>query len=60
MESNPQEQLMSITMVTWCGPMKPGELQGVRVNTDDIDAEHQRFTARGLQLTGIDPQPWGR
>lgn len=56
----PRGQPVTIALVTWFEQMKPGGLQGVMVNTDDIDAEHQRLTALGLQLSGIEPQPWGR
>ena len=56
----PRGQAVTIALVTWFEQMKPGGLQGVMVNTDDIDAEHQRLTALGLQMGSIEQQPWGR
>ena len=56
----PPGQPVTIALVTWFDQMKPGGLQGVMVNTPDIDAEHQRLRALGLALTEIQQQPWGR
>jgi len=56
----PPGQPVTIALVTWFEQMQPGGLQGVMVNTDDIDAEHARLTARGLQLSDIREEPWGR
>lgn len=56
----PKGQGVTIALVTWFEQMKPGGLQGVMVNTPDIDAEHSSLTARGLQLTQIKQEPWGR
>lgn len=39
---------------------RPGGLQGVMLNGTDIEREHAELTARGLELTGIGQQPWGR
>jgi hypothetical protein len=51
---------VTIALVTWFDAMPPGALQGVMINTDDIDAEHARLSALGLQLSEIGSQPWGR
>jgi catechol 2,3-dioxygenase-like lactoylglutathione lyase family enzyme len=56
----PPGQGVTIALVTWFEQMKPGGLQGVMVNTDDIDAEHALLTSRGLALSEIAEQPWGR
>ena len=37
----PQGQSVTIALVTWFEQMKPGGLQGVMVNTENIDAEHK-------------------
>ncbi len=50
----------TIALVTWFDTMPPGALQGVMVNVDDIDREHARLTALGLELTPIGSEPWGR
>ncbi len=50
----------TIALVTWFDSMKPGGLQGVLLNSTDIDRDHAVLTARGLQLSAIEQQPWGR
>lgn len=56
----PPGQPVTIALVTWFEQMKPGGLQGVMLNTDDLEADHARLAARGLQLTPIQQEPWGR
>lgn len=56
----PPGQSVTIALVTWFDTMKPGGLQGLMVNTLDIDAEHQQLTERGLALSEIKAEPWGR
>jgi len=50
----------TIALVTWFDGMKPGGLQGVMLNVSDIDADHKELAARGLNLTAIKQEPWGR
>ena len=50
----------TIALVTWFEQMKPGGLQGVMLNVTDIDADHAELTRRGLKLSPIGSQPWGR
>lgn len=56
----PPGQKVTIALVSWFEQMKPGGLQGVMVNTQDIEAAHRTLSARGLQLTEIKQEPWGR
>ena len=56
----PPGQSVTIALVTWFEQMKPGGLQGVMVNTADIDAEHALLQSRGLKIGNIEQQPWGR
>jgi len=56
----PAGQGVTITLVTWFEKMKPGGLQGVMVNTDDIDVEHNRLRSQGLEISDIKQEPWGR
>jgi catechol 2,3-dioxygenase-like lactoylglutathione lyase family enzyme len=56
----PPGQSVTIALVTWFETMKPGGLQGVMVNTDDIAAEHQTLRSRGLEISDIKEEPWGR
>ena len=50
----------TIALVTWFETMKPGSLQGVMLNVSDIDQDHAELSARGLVLTEIKQEPWGR
>lgn len=56
----PQGQSVTIALVTWFDTMKPGGLQGVMVNTEDIDAEHKLLRSRGLEIGEIKQESWGR
>ena len=56
----PQGQGVTIALVTWLEQMKPGGLQGVVVNTDDIAAEHKRLRECGLEISEIRQESWGR
>ena len=56
----PQGQAVTIALVTWFEQMKPGGLQGVMVNTGDIDVEHALLRSRGLEIGEIKQEPWGR
>jgi predicted enzyme related to lactoylglutathione lyase len=50
----------TIALVTWLDAMKPGGLQGVMLNCSDIDADHAELSGRGLKLSAINQEPWGR
>lgn len=56
----PQGQTVTIALVTWMDNMQPGGLQGVMVNTDDIDAEQALLRDRGLDIGEIRQEAWGR
>jgi catechol 2,3-dioxygenase-like lactoylglutathione lyase family enzyme len=50
----------TIALVTWFEAMRPGGLQGVMLNSSDIDQDHRDLSARGLILSAIQQEPWGR
>ena len=50
----------TIALVTWFEAMQPGGLQGLLIHVADIDAEHARLSALGIEVTAIEEQPWGR
>ena len=50
----------SITLVSWFEKMPPGVLQGMVLDTDDIDVTHGELKRRGLDISEIDNAPWGR
>ncbi len=56
----PAGQGVTIALVTWFDQMRPGGLQGVMLNTDDLDADHALLRGRGLAIGEIHQEPWGR
>ena len=50
----------AITLVTWFEDMPPGCIQGLVLETDDIEGAYQALSERGLQLDPIADAPWGR
>jgi catechol 2,3-dioxygenase-like lactoylglutathione lyase family enzyme len=56
----PQGCSTTIALVTWFESMRPGGLQGVMLNSSDIERDYQELTGRGLALTEIKQEPWGR
>ena len=49
-----------ISLVTWFPQMPPGSLQGLVLATDDISAAHAELKMRGLMISDIKNQPYGR
>lgn len=56
----PPGQTVTIALVTWFEQMKPGSLQGVMLNSDDLDVDHALLRSRGLAIGEIHREPWGR
>jgi catechol 2,3-dioxygenase-like lactoylglutathione lyase family enzyme len=50
----------SITLVTWFESMPPGSLDGVVLATSTLDADYADLTGKGLKLTPIESEFWGR
>jgi catechol 2,3-dioxygenase-like lactoylglutathione lyase family enzyme len=50
----------TIALVTWFDKMPSGSLQGVMLNTDNIDGDYATLTGRGLQISEVKTEPWGR
>ena len=40
--------------------MAPGSLDNLQAVVADADATHADMVARGIEVSGIDDQPWGR
>ena len=50
----------SITLVTWFDKMPPGSVQGLVLGTNDIKADYQKLTQRGIELSPIQDASWGK
>lgn len=40
--------------------MEPGSLDNLQMVIADADATHADLTERGIEVSGVDEQPWGR
>jgi catechol 2,3-dioxygenase-like lactoylglutathione lyase family enzyme len=56
----PPGSACSIAFGLGISPMEPGTLQALQVVVDDIEQVHTDLTARGVDVSPIDDQPWGR
>ncbi len=56
----PPSGLAGITLVTWYPAMPPGSIQGLVLETSDIDRAHQKLKAAGLAISPIQEASWGR
>lgn len=56
----PPSGLTGITLVTWHAAMPPGCLQGLTLDTSDIDRAHEKLSANGLAISPVQEAGWGR
>ena len=40
--------------------MAPGSIEGLQLVVDDADAAHADLSGRGIEVSEVDDQPWGR
>jgi predicted enzyme related to lactoylglutathione lyase len=51
---------VSLTLVNWFESMPAGSLRGLVIATQDLDSEHARLRAAGVDIDEIKDAPWGR
>jgi catechol 2,3-dioxygenase-like lactoylglutathione lyase family enzyme len=57
----PKGAATSITLVTWFKTMPAGSVQGIVLESDDLEADVKQLTERGVKFDGqIQEQSWGR
>lgn len=56
----PKAQSVTIALVTWFDRMQPGGLQGLMINSSNIDEDHRLLKGRNLEISDIKQEPWGR
>ncbi len=49
-----------IVLANWFKQMAPGSLQGIVLLTDDIEETRAELTSRGLEVSPIKDQPYGK
>jgi catechol 2,3-dioxygenase-like lactoylglutathione lyase family enzyme len=60
LELAPAGAQTTITLVTWFENMKPGGVMGLVLETDDVDGDAALLKERGVEISAIQPAPWGR
>ncbi|MEQ1615110.1 MAG: VOC family protein [Hyphomicrobiaceae bacterium] len=59
-QMKPPSGLAGISLVTWFDAMPPGSLQGLVLDTIDIDRAHAKLAANGLDISPVQEAGWGR
>lgn len=50
----------SITLVTWFEQMPPGSVRGLVISTNDLEADYEELSKKGIKLSPIQDAPWGK
>lgn len=56
----PDQQALSITLVTWFPELTPGSIRGFVIHVDNLDSEIADLNAKGIEVGKIDETPWGK
>lgn len=56
----PPGSACSIMLGTGVTEMPPGSQKGVQMVIPDADAAYRELSGRGVEVTPVDEQPWGR
>jgi catechol 2,3-dioxygenase-like lactoylglutathione lyase family enzyme len=56
----PPGSACSIMLDSFSGSMAPGSQRGLQAVVDDADAARADLLARGVDVSDVDEQPWGR
>lgn len=59
-QMKPPSGLSGISLVSWFDAMPPGSLQGIVLDTSDIDRARDKLSANGLDITPVQEANWGR
>ena|SRR5215216_6619939 len=50
----------SITLVTWFKKMPAGSIQGLVIETENLEKEIETLSSKGITVGKIDHLPWGK
>jgi catechol 2,3-dioxygenase-like lactoylglutathione lyase family enzyme len=56
----PPGSACSIMLDSFSGAMAPGSQRGLQAVVEDADAAREQLLARGVAVSDVDDQPWGR
>jgi catechol 2,3-dioxygenase-like lactoylglutathione lyase family enzyme len=56
----PPGSACSIMLDSFSGAMAPGSQRGLQAVVDDADASRADLKSRGVEVSEVDDQPWGR
>jgi predicted enzyme related to lactoylglutathione lyase len=51
---------VSLTLVNWFDSMPAGSLRGLVIAVPDLEGEHARLKAAGVDIDDVNDAPWGR
>ena len=60
MQLTPPGSACSIAIGKGLTTMEPGSLDNLQAVVADADAAHADLTERGIEVSAVDDQPWGR
>jgi catechol 2,3-dioxygenase-like lactoylglutathione lyase family enzyme len=56
----PPGSACSIALGKGITDMEPGTQRGIQVVVDDAEKAREELASRGVEVSEVDPQPWGR
>lgn len=56
----PPGSTTSLTLVTWFEKMRPGSVQGLVLDTADINQTTSTLRSKGVKVGEVESAPWGR
>lgn len=59
-ELAPEGAETSIVLVNWFKEMPPGSVRGLVIDTDDVEDAHETLTDRGLEISELEEEEWGK
>jgi catechol 2,3-dioxygenase-like lactoylglutathione lyase family enzyme len=59
-QMTPPGSACSITFGVGITETEPGSVQGIQMVVDDADAAHKELSDRGIEVSDVDDQPFGR
>lgn len=56
----PEQEALSITLVTWFPELKPGSIRGFVIDVDNLADETKELNTKGIEVGTVDETPWGK
>lgn len=56
----PEQEAVTITLVTWFPELKPGSIRGFVIDVDNLADETKQLNGKGIEVGAVDETPWGK